>query len=47
MTGKDAELIKQAPELLAAVDKLKERLAEMLRKSYEYYEMLWKREAEE
>ena len=47
MTDKDAELIKQAPELLATIDKLRERLAEMFRESCEYYEMLWKGEAEE
>jgi hypothetical protein len=37
----------EAPEILAAIEGLRERVLENIRKSNEYYEMLWKREAEE
>ncbi len=46
-TDKDEELIKLAPEILAAIEGLRERVLENIRKSNEYYEMLWKREVEE
>ena len=46
-TDKDEELIKLAPAILAAIEGLRERVLENIRKSNEYYEMLWKKEAEE
>ena len=46
-TDKDEELIKLAPEILAAVEGIRERVIENIRKSSEYLEMFWKEEAEE
>tara|TARA_A100001391_G_C4913572_1_gene237101 strand:+ start:57 stop:206 length:150 start_codon:yes stop_codon:yes gene_type:complete len=46
-TDKDEELIKLAPEILAAIEGIRERVLENIRKSKKYHEMLLKREAEE
>ena len=46
-TDKDEELIKLAPAILVTIEGLRERVLENIRIANEYYEMLWKREAEE